>query len=263
LSTHPDTPTHVGISTEPPRTNAGTVRLACLGDSLTRAQLSADYVEPLIARFPSGRLRVERFGVNGDFAYNVLHRLDPVVTTSPDAITILVGTNDARASLPGYPVAKAMRRKHLPQRPSLAWFRECLTATVARLQADTDAAIALLSLPALGQVLDAPPMRAAGAFSTTIAEVAAHTGVTYVPLHERQRAVLTHPGVPAVPYRELTAAGYLGTLFQRRVLRRGLDEIAHRRGLVLTTDHIHQDGTGASIITDLIERWLREVCLRP
>ncbi|NEE57527.1 SGNH/GDSL hydrolase family protein, partial [Streptomyces sp. SID8455] len=60
-----------------------TVRVACLGDSLTRAQLSVDYLDLLERRHPPGDLRIARFGVNGDFAYNLLRRLDPVVADPP------------------------------------------------------------------------------------------------------------------------------------------------------------------------------------
>jgi len=230
-----------------------TVRLTCIGDSLTRAQLSVDYIAPLTRRQP---LTVERFGVNGDFAYNLLRRLDPVIATRADAITVLIGTNDARASIPGYPTAKAVKRKGLPHAPSRSWFADCLEAIVKRLRRDTDARIALLSLPALGQILDATPMRAAADYSATIAEVAAATGVAYLPLHERQVDELRSRRVAPVPYRELTPAGYLGMLTQR-CLGRDLDEIARRRRLELTTDHIHQNSQGAALIAEQIDAWLR------
>ena len=42
--------------------------------------------------------------VNGDFAHNLSRRLDAVVADPPDVITVLIGTNDARASLADYPV---------------------------------------------------------------------------------------------------------------------------------------------------------------
>ncbi|CAM5442771.1 hypothetical protein SCYAM73S_08196 [Streptomyces cyaneofuscatus] len=79
-------------------------------------------------------MRLARFGVNGDFAYNLLRRLDPVVADPPDVITVLIGTNDARASLPGHPVERTMKRKHLPERPSADWFQQCLGAVVERLR---------------------------------------------------------------------------------------------------------------------------------
>jgi lysophospholipase L1-like esterase len=113
-----------------------TTRIACLGDSLTRAQFSVDYLDLLGQRHPAGDVQLARFGANGDFAYNLLQRLDAVIRHPPDVITVLIGTNDARASLAGYPV-EAMKRKRLPDRPSAGWFQECLDAVVARLRAET------------------------------------------------------------------------------------------------------------------------------
>jgi lysophospholipase L1-like esterase len=109
-----------------------TTRIACLGDSLTRAQFSVDYLDLLGRRRPPGDVQLARFGANGDFAYNLLQRLDTVVTNPPDVITVLIGTNDARASLAGYPVEQAMKRKQLSDRPSVDWFPQCLGAVVAR-----------------------------------------------------------------------------------------------------------------------------------
>lgn len=65
-----------------------TIRIACLGDSLTHAQSSVDYLDLLGRRHPPGDLRLARFGANGGFAHNLLQRLDTVVTKPPDVITV-------------------------------------------------------------------------------------------------------------------------------------------------------------------------------
>ncbi|MFB7942243.1 SGNH/GDSL hydrolase family protein [Streptomyces sp. NPDC056049] len=233
-----------------------TTRVACLGDSLTRAQFSVDYLDLLERRRPPGDLRLARFGVNGDFAHNLLQRLDAVVADPPDVITVLIGTNDARASLAGYPVEQAMKRKRLPDRPSAGWFQQCLGAVVARLKAETDATVALLSLPVLGQQPDGPAALASRAYSRLIGEVATTDGVAYLPLHERQVEELRRAAPPPTPYREATPAAVIGVLLQHAVLRRGLDTISRRRGLVLTTDHIHQNSRGASLIAEVVDAGL-------
>jgi lysophospholipase L1-like esterase len=238
-------------------TRPGSTRISCLGDSITRGQISVDYVGPLGQRNVDTGVRVERFGVNGDFAYNLLQRLDPVVATPADVITVLIGTNDARASLDGYPVEQAMKRKRLPRRPAPAWFQDCLVAVVERLAAETDASIGLLSLPVLGQDLAGAAAQASEAFSTMIAEVAAAHGLAYLPLHERQVEEIRRADARPIAYQELTPARYLGTVIQRSVLRRSLDEISRRRGLLLTTDHIHQNSRGAALITEVIDAGLR------
>jgi lysophospholipase L1-like esterase len=233
-----------------------TIRVSCVGDSITRAQFSVDYLGLLGARHRPGEVVTRRFGVNRDFAYNLLQRLDEVVAAPADVITVLIGTNDARASLPGYPVDKVMRSKRLPSAPSAAWFQECLGSVVERLSAATDAAIGLLSLPVLGQDLVAAPAQASQRYSRIIAEVAADHGVAYLPLHERQIEEIHRADPARIPYRELAAAGYLGTLFQRRIMRRSLETISQRRGLLLTTDHIHQNARGAALIAEVIDAGL-------
>ncbi|MEU4025714.1 SGNH/GDSL hydrolase family protein [Streptomyces anulatus] len=230
-----------------------TLRIACLGDSLTRAQFSVDYLDLLERRRPPGDVRLARFGANGDFAHNLLQRLDAVVTNPPDVITVLIGTNDARASLADYPVDQAMKRKQLPERPSAGWFQQCLGAVVARLRAETDATIGLLSLPVLGQQLDGAAAQASQAYSRM---VAATDEVAYLPLHERQTEELRRADPPPIPYREVTPAAAVGVLLQHAVLRRSLDTIARRRGLVLTTDHIHQNSRGAALISEVIDAGL-------
>ncbi|MFF7813600.1 SGNH/GDSL hydrolase family protein [Streptomyces sp. NPDC007945] len=233
-----------------------TLRIACLGDSLTRAQFSVDYLEPLRRRHPPGDAQLARFGVNGDFAYNLLQRLDAVVANPPDVITVLIGTNDARASVAGHPVEQVMKRKRLPQRPSAGWFQECLGAVVTRLRAETDATLGLLSLPVLGQQLDGAAAQASQAYSRMIAEVADTNKVAYLPLHERQIEDLRRADAPPIPYREATPAAVAGVLLQRAVLRRSLDAISQRRGLVLTTDHVHQNSRGAAHIAEVIDAGL-------
>ncbi|MFI8101272.1 SGNH/GDSL hydrolase family protein [Streptomyces sp. NPDC086023] len=233
-----------------------TTRVACLGDSLTRGQLSVDYLDLLERRRPPGAVRLTRFGVNGDFAHNLARRLDAVVADAPDVITVLIGTNDARASLAGYPVERAMKRKQLPERPSADWFQQCLGTVVERLRAQTDATIALLSLPVLGQRLDGAAARASQAYSRMIAEVASTNKAAYLPLHERQAEELRRADPSPVPYRDPTPAASVGVLLQRALLRRSLDAISRRRGLVLTTDHIHQNSRGAALVAEVIDAWL-------
>jgi lysophospholipase L1-like esterase len=230
-----------------------TIRVACIGDSITRAQVSVDYLEPLARRHGTGALVLSRFGVNGEFAYNLLQRLDPVIALSPDVITVLIGTNDARASLTGYPVERAMKRKQLLTRPSPAWYQECLVAVVERLRAETDAKVGLLSLPVLGQDLTGPAVQTSEAYSRMIAEVADARELAYLPLHERQVEQIRRAGARPIPYREAAHPAFNSTVLQRFVLRRSLDAISRRRGLLLTTDHIHQNSRGADTIAEVIE----------
>jgi lysophospholipase L1-like esterase len=231
--------------------------VVCLGDSLTSGQVSVDYVKMLAARHNGGHARFTNAGVNGDLAYNVLQRLDSVIDPQPDVVSVLIGTNDANASLSEKNVRMMTRMKKLPTRPTIGWYRENLTAIVDRLTAETSARIALLSLPALGEELGSPSVQRSTDYSAVVKEIADAHNVTYLALNELQLAHLTAgastPGIQFRDGRLLSASAAT----QHFVLRRSFDSISRSRGLQLTTDLIHQNTRGATMIADLIDEFLQ------
>lgn len=230
-----------------------TARVVCVGDSITRGQVSVDYVAMLRSRFPY--TFVNR-GVNYDLAHSVLLRLDQIVADDPDHVTVLIGTNDATATL-GHRNLRLMKwLKRIPTTPTPQWYRDNLSAIVLGLEQRTHASVALLSLPTIGEALDSTPMRRASEYSAIVREVATTHDVAYLPLHERQldhlRSARHQPGTR---YRDgLLLSSTAST--QHFVLRRGFDDIARRRGLLLTTDTVHQNTRGAAMIADVIEQHL-------
>src|SRR5512146_3284028 len=82
-----------GQAIPPPRT------VVCLGDSITRGQISASFIDQLEQRLAGQGLRFINSGVNGDLAYNVLRRLDDVIEIKPDVVILMIGTNDIVATL--------------------------------------------------------------------------------------------------------------------------------------------------------------------
>ncbi|MDT5128630.1 MAG: hypothetical protein QOG79_6113 [Mycobacterium sp.] len=232
--------------------------VVCLGDSLTRGQVSADFVKMLATRHTGSTVTFTNAGANGDLAYNALQRLDSVVDLRPDAVPVLIGTNDANASLSEKNVQMMTRMKKLPTRPTIEWFRENLTAIVDRLTAETSARVALMSLPVLGEELGSSSVQRSADYSAVIKEIATARNVTYLALHERQVAYLTAVATtPGIRYRDgrlLSASAAT----QHFVLRRSFDSISRRRGLQLTTDLIHQNTRGATLIADLIEQFLQQ-----
>jgi lysophospholipase L1-like esterase len=231
-------------------------RMVCAGDSNTRGQYGVSYVQMLAERLGGNDVAVTGAGVNGDCSYNLLQRLDPIIEQRPDVVTVLIGSNDAWSTLSDANARKMMKRKNLPTAPSLSEYRENLAAIVARLGAETEARIALASLPVLGQDLGSPAARASEEFSEVVKTMAADHGLTYLPLHERQCEYLANSAAPVLPFPDGLAERYKSVL-QHFVLRRSYDGIARRRRLALTTDFIHQNSLGATIIADLIEEFVR------
>ncbi|WP_031467957.1 SGNH/GDSL hydrolase family protein [Sciscionella sediminilitoris] len=228
--------------------------VVCLGDSITRGQVSVPYVDLLRSRFPEHR--IVNAGVNYDLAYNALGRLEQVIAERPDVVTVLLGTNDANATLSERNRRMMTRTRKLPTRPTAQWFRENLEAIVTRLGAETGARIALLGLPVIGEELDSEPLRRAGEYSGIVREVAAAHDCAYLPLHERQVEYLRATGHrPGTRYRDgMLLSSTAAT--QHFVLRREFDAISAGRGLLLSTDTVHQNSTGARMIAELIAEFV-------
>ncbi|MDW6063094.1 SGNH/GDSL hydrolase family protein [Streptomyces sp. FXJ1.4098] len=237
--------------------HTGTTHVVCLGDSLTSAQVSVDYIKMLKERTAGHPYAFTNAGVNGDLAYNALQRLDPVVAQRPDVVIVLIGTNDANASLSEKNVRMYTKMKQLPRRPTIDWYRQNLTAIAHRLTEETDARVALSSLPVLGEEPGSAPMLRAGEFSEVVKETAAACGTAYLPLYERQTDHLRGCGrTPRIDFRDGRALSSRAAM-QHFMLRRSFDSIARRRGLELTTDFIHQNSRGAAMIADVVEEFLR------
>ncbi len=235
-------------------------RIVCVGDSNTRGKYGASYVHMLAERLSGHDATVTGAGVNGDCSYNLLQRLDLIIAQRPDVVTVLIGSNDAWSTLSVANADRIMKRKNLPVSPTLRHYHENLAAVVARLRAETDAQLALVSLPVLGQDLDSPAAQASKEFSQVVKTTAAEQGLAYLPLHERQCDYLLSSGAEVLPFPDGMSERYTSVL-QHFLLRRSYDGIARRRQLVLTADFVHQNSRGATIIADLIEDFVRESSL--
>ena len=78
----------------------------------------------------------------------------------------------------------------------------------------------------------------------------AETMLAYLHAHEADRAKLP----PRLAYRE--GLHNIGTATALHASGVSWNEIARRNGLLLLTDTIHLNDTGAAIVADQIERWL-------
>jgi len=208
------------------------------GASLTRGTLGADWVGRLRERPEFRGYTFVNSGVNGDTTAGLLARTDTdIVRCRPDAVTLLIGTNDVRDGVS-------------PQR-----YRDNLAAIVERIRSRTSARIALMSLPPLGEDLDADINRRLGAYNTAIRDIAARAGVDYVPVHETMAERLRGRGGGGVAFGFGFGLAYRAGA-EHYLLGRSWDEIARGNGLELFVDHIHLSDRGGAVVTDLAAQWL-------
>jgi acyl-CoA thioesterase-1 len=229
--------------------------VVCAGDSITHGVVSADYVAMLAERLGPDGVELVNAGINGNLAWNVLGRLDAVIACRPDVVTLLIGTNDVNATLSPASEAMYLRQQHLPQVPTLDWYRENVAGILDRLRAETTARIAVLDLPPLGEDLDSEANRRIVAYGEALRETAAERGIPCLPLHDRLIALLP-PDQEPPPYEESRAL-IVRSAFRRLVLRRSWNQVSEANGLRVLTDHIHLNEDGASVVADLIAGFVR------
>jgi lysophospholipase L1-like esterase len=237
--------------------------VVCLGASLTEGTVSYDYLELLRERPGLAGFRFVNRGANSELAWNGLQRLDAVIADRPDFVTILIGTNDVNATLSERNRLRYVTFNHLPvSHPDLPWYEESLRAIVARLRGETTARIALLSLAVIGEDPDHEANRRIALYNEAIRRVAEEAGAAYLPLYERMIAYLrAHEPErvhlpPRLEYRD--GLHNIGNAIALHAGGLSWDEVSRRNGLLLTTDCLHLNRTGAGMVADLIAGWLAE-----
>lgn len=228
--------------------------LVCIGDSITHGRVSENYVDILSERLSDRGIDVVNAGINSELAYNVFMRIDEVIMCDPDYITILIGTNDANGTLSEKKGEQYMKEMALPQMPTKEWYEENLTAVCEELKAKTDAKIALLSLPPIGEDLDSTAYDRTTEYSGIVKDTARRERLTYLPLHEEMTEFLiTSAHEPGISFdkQNPTYIMYKGILYHF-VFGKSFDEISSANGLLLVTDFLHLNGTGADMVADLI-----------
>ena len=229
------------------------------GDSLTHGKVGVDYVQMVENQVDTERYTLVNAGVNSHLAWNLLQRLDEIIECNPKIVTILIGTNDANAATSDEERRAHMRTMKLPQLPDLSWFRETLRTSVTRLQSETSARIALLSIPTIGERPDHPAFILSQTYGATVKEIATATHVTYLPLQEQMTAYLKEsPGTPKYPIEKTNMQMYKA-IARRHLLRKSWDAIAEDTGFKLHTDYLHLNSTGARLVADLILQFIKNI----
>jgi lysophospholipase L1-like esterase len=233
-------------------------KLILVGNSLTHGTLSANYADLLSERLNHDEILLDviNAGRNGDQAFHTLNRVTEIIRCRPDFIAILIGTNDAVNSVNLNPTPVFFQRNKFPQLSILALFNSNLHSLVSRLKAETNANIALLSLPPIGEDLSHPVAKASMSFSKVIQDIAEQLRVEYLPLHEVMTEYLNrHPIQPKYEF-EKRRLVFMKSLC-KRFLGYSTQKISKDLGFRLHIDFLHLNRTGASMIADMIEAFLK------
>ena len=232
--------------------------VVCLGDSITRGQVSASYIDVLDEKMGQDGFHFVNGGVNNDLAYNILKRLDDFIELKPQFVTLLVGTNDILAQHTPYKGLGLRILKRLPQKADFGWYCANLREIIRRIKLWTQAKIGLLSIPVIGEDLSSPAIEMVKMFNTAVYQIAMQEKISYLPVFERQveylKATRTKPEGRAYAHFMLMTGELVA---ERGLLHVDYDTFSRRRGYHLVTDGVHFNQQGARLIAEEIENWLR------
>lgn len=231
--------------------------VVCIGDSITHGRVSHNYVDELENRYRDRDVSFVNAGINSQLSYNVLQRIDQVVKCTPDFITILIGTNDASATLNEKNAARYVKKQNLPRVPHRHWYEENLTAIIDILQEKTTAKIGLFSLPPITEDRAHNGYQRTAEYSGFIKQLAGQRNLVYLPLNELMDEILKKKdGQMKSSYVAGESDLMYKAIFSRYILGQSWDEIAESNGFVFLTDNLHLNRRGALMATQLIDDFL-------
>jgi lysophospholipase L1-like esterase len=230
----------------------------CVGDSITHGAVSCNYVDMLSGRDKLRGYAFVNAGINSELAYNVVQRAESIVACGPVVITILIGTNDAAASLSPGNQKRYTKEMKLPRLPDRGWYRENLQLLIHKLKTGTRARIAVFSLPPIGEARESVAYKLAQEYSKVVKEVALAEKVTYLPLNERMDEIIARRGMKNTPvYNDNMYLMFKG-IVQRYLLGLSYDEIASSNHSIFITDTLHLNCVGAALMADMVEDFIME-----
>lgn len=233
-------------------------RVVLIGDSITHGRVGTNYVEILSHRMKNNKYELINAGINGDLVWNVCERLDEIVECRPDIIVILIGTNDANASLSPDGQRRYAQRKKLPTLPTHDWFRTMFRKLLTELSQRTDSSIGVLSLPTIGEDFDSFEFKESQRYSETIKEIAREINTDYIPLNEMM--IENTQSVPSKTEYSSRKSEYemVKAAMRYYILHETWDSISEKRGFSHHIDYLHLNTQGATLIADLIQQFLEE-----
>jgi lysophospholipase L1-like esterase len=231
-------------------------RIACFGDSITKGNVSFNWVKKMSTDFKSSSVTFKNFGVNGELAYNGLKRLDQIIDFAPDLVTLMFGSNDVMAACSIEDAQFYMKRESLPQMPNLAWYVENMRAIIEQLQSKTKARIVCISIPILGEDLDDIPNQLVIRYNAELKNLCTTYSLDLLDLNQAMVSYLEqHP--PVKPYefsndRKLV----IQAAIKKYMWYRSWDNVSAAHGFILSHDGIHLNNTSGQLLVNLLKDYL-------
>lgn len=230
--------------------------LVCFGDSNTHGNVSFDWVKRL--RKIRKDLNIFNAGINADLSFTLLHRMDDVIKCEPDFICILIGTNDANARLSPENLNRYRDRGKITENdnPSLESYLSNCQEILKKLQKETKAEIALITLPLLSEDLSFEGNTISSLYSQEIVQLSQTYGTSLLDFRNLQIDLLPKDRSKIKWAYKRFRFMMNASLFIHYILLLPWNTVSKLFGNFSTTDNIHLNEHSGTLLLNLVNNWL-------
>jgi lysophospholipase L1-like esterase len=232
-----------------------TQRIVFAGDSNTHGNMSFNWTEIVNTNFQKINA-----GVNADLSFTLLKRLDSIINCKPDYVTILIGTNDVNATMSAKSRKRYLESGKISESDdlSLTSFTKNLTEIVVRLKNESNAKIALISLPPIGEDLNHEVNIKADEYSKSIETIAVAQHISLIDLRKPlKQYIVDHQHVKPPSYESYYSIMIKGVVL-RYFLGFSYDKLSQMNQMLLSHDLLHQNSISGNIIAKEVEKWIQK-----
>ncbi len=230
--------------------------IACIGDSLTHGNIGQSWVDYLRKDFPNDVFLNE--GINGNTAWQVIQRVDPILSCKPDIVILMIGSNDAMGSFNVNSGLRYKRNNNLPEVPSFEKYKEQLQELLERLSDIPK--IAVCTIPPLGENKDSLANQHVKKFNNFIELTSRHYNIDLLPISESiwlDTASRTYPLKSDYNANEVKILRRIfGGIFHHYLYKKSWNQIAKSKGQWILFDQIHLNERGANIVFKIVKKYI-------
>ena len=230
--------------------------IACIGDSLTHGNIGQSWVEYLRQGFPNDVFLNE--GINGNTAWQVIQRLDPILQCQPDLIILLIGTNDALGSFDINSGLRYKKNNELPEVPTLKKYKEHLNELIKKIGIQSN--IAICTLPPIGENVNSEVNKHVNLFNDYIKLIANQKNLSLLPVSDSLWLDINSRTYPLKsdynPKEIVIIRSICSGLFHHYLFKMSWNDIAKSKGQWILFDQIHLNERGAKVVFNEVKKYI-------
>jgi lysophospholipase L1-like esterase len=237
------------------------MKILFFGDSLTRGQVGASFIDRLSTHYPDTDLINK--GTNGDTLDQISVKLLTHLrqANNYDYIVLQGGGNDIllpffkiRGGLFGFAYNSQVKKGLRPVPDSMAYYN-ALVELFKNIRLVYRGKVIFMTMTCLNEKLDTALNRQRLAFNSMARKAALQENIIVADIEPLFDEYLKDKGQTDYLIENFWAVTITDRVFS--LFKKGIDHLSRRRGLLLTVDGAHINNTGASIVCDTLRQIIR------